>query len=127
MQTRSQRYASLVFDKVRRYEEKEEKAKKYGSIAYRLPVLVRKAGLAQALAFVDARRGEEGKELLSHLAEVVGKEDRESLLEFSRKAPLTDYMHLTYEVMAALDWFKRFSESVLGIEAGNNGEEGESG
>ncbi len=128
MLTRHQSYAARIFEQVNELREKGEKeCKKYGSVAHRLPVLIRKAGLAQALAFVEARCGTEGEgqRLLDHLAVVIGEKTRSELLCRSRTASLPDYMHLTRQVLAALFWYKRFAQSVLRVEAGDNSEEGE--
>lgn len=115
MQTRSQEYAAVIYKQVNEIEDKsKEDQKKYGSMAHKLPVLVRTAGLAQALAFVDARGSDPAKKLLEHLAAAV-KEDQ--LLVRSRDCELVEYMHLTQKVMTALVWYKRFAQSVLGIDA----------
>lgn len=129
MLTRHQSYAARIFEQVNELREctewTEKERKKYGSMAHRLPVLIRKAGLAQALAFVEARCGTEGQRLLDHLAVVIGEKTRSELLCRSRTASLPDYMHLTRQVLAALFWYKRFAQSVLNVEAGDNSEEGE--
>ncbi len=123
MITHNQHYATKVYDKVVLLTEKEKEVQnKYGSLAHRLPILVNTAGLAQALAFAEARISD--VELLEHLAEVVGKEDKDALLADSRRAELEEYIMLTTEVMAALTWFKRFSQSVLKVEPGDNANDG---
>lgn len=98
----------------------EDERRKYGSLAHRLPVLVRTAGLAQALAFVEARGDKTGKELLAHIAEVVQEKE---LLKRSREAELEEYLYLTRKVLDALTWYKRFAQSVLGVEATADKEE----
>lgn len=126
MRTRNQGYALAAFKKVTLFEDRTDKVKKkYGSMAHRLPVLVRSAGLAQALAYVSARGSEEHQVLLKHLAEVLGEQDVDSLLERSRRAELGDYMYLTYSVLTALSWFKRFAQSVLGVEPGDDSQGGD--
>lgn len=118
MRTRNQEYAAQIFEQVTQVGEDERK--KYGSLAHRLPVLIRTAGLAQALAFVDARGGAAGERLLKDIAAVVKEE---KLLERSREAKLPEYMRLTRDVLAALAWYKRLAQSVLGVEAGADEEE----
>jgi len=126
VRTRSQVYAAAVFQRVREYENRTEaERKKYGSMAHRLPVLVRSAGLAQALAFVHARGNDQHQKLLSHLAEVLGEENTETLLERSREAELDDYIFLTHSSLMALTWFKRFAQSVLGVQAGDDAQGGD--
>ncbi|HOB31032.1 MAG TPA: type III-B CRISPR module-associated protein Cmr5 [Bacillota bacterium] len=116
MLTKDQQYASLAFDQVNkmRNESKDDQTK-YGSMAHRLPVLIRKAGLAQAIGFVESRGTSAQQELLNHISEAVGVED---IAEYSRKAELAEYMKLTNDVMAALVWYKRFAVSVLKVESG---------
>ncbi|MBV8857229.1 MAG: type III-B CRISPR module-associated protein Cmr5 [Acidobacteria bacterium] len=105
--------------------------KKYGSMAHKLPVLIRTAGLAQALQFVEARTKSDDapeKKLLTHLAQALGFTDgdgmsaRERLLEKSRTEGLGAYMRLTQQSLAALLWYKRFAQSVLNVEAGEDDE-----
>lgn len=136
-QTRDQRYATAIFQQVEKVDQ-ETKSKigndktyrdAYGSMAHKLPVLIRTAGLAQALAFVQARGKKipapDGRtphhDLLTHLSQVVrnGKED---LCTQSRIADLSEYMHLTHESLAALLWFKRFAQSVLDVEDASRGD-----
>ena len=123
MQTRDQKYGAEIFKQVS--EEVSGKGddydeNSYGSMAHKLPVLIRSAGLAQALAFVEARGKVEHRDLLDHLAKVVLKKDDvdgAKLAEQSRATKLSEYMRLTHEVMAALVWYKRFAQSVLHVDA----------
>jgi CRISPR-associated protein Cmr5 len=71
----------------------------------------------QALAFVDTRGKESQKRLLQDLAETVGKPDSASLLKRARESEISEYMLLTQHVLDALLWYKRFAQSVLGVEA----------
>lgn len=117
MQTLEQQFAARIYDQVLPYKEKPDR-KQYGSMAYTLPILVRSAGLAQALAFVASRKKAPYDQLLDHLAEVVLGEgaDGKRYLEQSRKAELQEYMRLTRRTMLALKWYKRFAESVLDVQ-----------
>ena len=123
MQTRNQKYARKIYEQVAAISDPAE-AKKYGTMAHKLPVLIRTAGLAQALAFVDSRGTPEQKRLLAHLAELLSLTDADTLLEQSRIAELPEYIRLTRQVQAALVWYKRFAQSVLGVEAGEELEGG---
>ncbi|OLE54350.1 MAG: type III-B CRISPR module-associated protein Cmr5 [Acidobacteria bacterium 13_1_20CM_3_53_8] len=129
MLTREQEYAATIYDQVaREIEPKLRPAqKKYGSMAHRLPVLIRVAGLAQALQFVESRGKDEQKLLLQHLALTLGFTNDEGenaikakakLLDESRTSHLGAYMRLTQQSLAALEWYKRFAQSVLKVEAG---------
>jgi CRISPR-associated protein Cmr5 len=118
MQTRSQKNASTAFKQVEEVLKRGETAKtKYGSMAHKLPVLIRTAGLAQALEFVESRGDESQKLLLDHLSAAVGAGNRAELLRRSRDYELGQYVRLTQESLAALLWYKRFVQSVLKVEA----------
>lgn len=121
MLTRNQGYAATIYEQVLQIDEGQRR--KYGSLAHRLPVLIRVAGLAQAMAFVAARGEVAGERLLDDIAAVLKFENREELLKRTREAMLSEYMCLTHSVLAALTWYKRFAQSVLGVEAGADGEE----
>lgn len=118
MQTRSQRNASTAFKQVAEVHRQGEAAStKYGSMAHKLPVLIRTAGLAQALEFVESRGDDSQKLLLDHLAVAVGAGNRAEYLRRSRDYELGQYVILTQESLAALLWYKRFVQSVLKVEA----------
>ena len=119
--TRDQWMAETVYHKLEPLQANEAEAKKYGSLAHKLPVLIKTAGLAQALAFVEARGGEEGKTLLTHIAQVVNQKDVDTLQKAVRTAELQAYIRLTQEILAALVWFKRFAQSVLKVDPTNDG------
>lgn len=116
MQTQQQRMAVSAHERILTVEDGDRK--KYGTMAHKLPMLIRNAGLAQALVFVEARGESAQKKLLQHLAETIdfgGVTSWDALVELSRTADLATYMLLTRRVMAALVWYKRFTESILKV------------
>jgi CRISPR-associated protein Cmr5 len=125
MQTRDQKYAADAYQRVEAIAKDESigqtERTRYGSMAHKLPVLIRIAGLTQALEFVNARGKDGHKRLLKDLATTVGKP--EILVADARNTELSDYIYLTQQVMAALLWYKRFAQSVLHIEQGEKGDE----
>ncbi len=134
LKTRDQRYAAVIYEQVVRLEpeKKEEWVKDYGRLANNLPVLVKKAGLAQALSFVEAKSKDDiesrnkksgGRQLLTHLQAAISEVSGEEidLMNSSRTAPLSEYLWLTQQVMAALHWYKRFAQSVLDVKQGDEG------
>ena len=121
MQTIEQELAEKVYNKVKVHEIMPD-AKQYGSMAHKLPILIRTAGLAEGLAFVESRGNEAHKALLKDLAEVVSGQAREAFTAQSRTADLQNYVFLTHRSMLALKWFKRFAQSVLGVDATEEGE-----
>ena len=122
MQTLQQKYADAVYRRIQDVKTSypdEKKRKEYGALALKLPILVRQAGLVQALTFVAARQREAHKRrILDDLAQVLGEGSGEDLLEQAREAPLSKYMYLTQRVLWALEWFKRFAQSELKVEPG---------
>ncbi|MFZ1238847.1 MAG: type III-B CRISPR module-associated protein Cmr5 [Anaerolineae bacterium] len=124
MPTREQTYAESAYNQIYEiYASGEAYHKKYGSLAHKLPILVRQAGLAQALAFAATRKPSAQRKLLEHLAATVLEGDVHTLLEQSRTLPLLPYMRLTDDVMLALTWYKRYVQSVLGVDATVENEE----
>lgn len=117
MQTREQKYAKDVYIQVHEVWASGENYKKYGSMAHKLPILVRQAGLTQALAFAATRKPAAQHKLLEHLAATVLGADVNELLQQSRELSLLQYMRLTDDVMLALTWYKRYAQSVLGVDA----------
>lgn len=137
MQTRNQKFAVAVYERVKKVGEEfptekvsnEDKNKnqkqrnKYGAMAQKLPVLIRTAGLAQAITFLEAKSKKESekmnKQLLDDLSEAVSEMmgfDKTIFAEKCRADKLTAYLQLTQNTLAALLWFKRFSVSVLEVE-----------
>lgn len=123
MHTIQQDVAAKVYDKVQaaRSRDKTEQGD-YGSMALKLPVLVRQAGLVQALAFVETRGKGGHKALLEDLAQVVDDKPAADFMRQCRAADLAGYMWLTRQVLSALEWFKRFAQSVLDAKPGQEGE-----
>ncbi len=118
MNTRSQTLAARIYPQIARINEEETDGfkSKYGTMAQKLPVLIRTAGLAQAIAFVAAKGKSEKawKQLLTDLGEILECD----LVEESRTVPLSKYRTLTRNTLDALLWYKRFSQSVLDVVAG---------
>src|SRR5450631_1375739 len=125
MQTRDQKYALDAYTNVLAIKDKDKKnARKYGVMCHKLPILIHTAGLAQALAFVESRKDViYKKDFLDNLGKTIEIEGK--LTEAARTAELNDYMRLTAQVMEALVWYKRFAQSILGVDASDNEEEEE--
>ena len=122
MKTIEQEFAEKAYEKTEAYGNGHPKGSaerdKYVGMAQTLPILVRTAGLAEALAFAESRK--ENKDFLEHLASALDYPSRAELLKESREAQMQNYVFLTRRVMMALKWFKRFSQSVLDADAAKN-------
>jgi CRISPR-associated protein Cmr5 len=119
IQTRDQKYAVDAYNQVKAIlNDGKLSNDKYGSMAHKLPILIRTAGLAQAFAYVQARGKPEHKRLLNDLALTLNKQSREVLAEAAMNAQLSEYIYLTQQALAALLWYKRFAQSVLDVQPG---------
>ena len=126
-QTRSQRMARLALDCVKPAAA-GAMAKDYRSRAMGFPTQVLQSGLAQAVGFLSAKRGDANskakayRQYLDDLAKVAGRHNGSVLLEDALKTDLAGYRLLTREVLDASSWLKRFSQSLIkddGKEAPN--------
>lgn len=126
MATLNQHFATNAYQQVTEFKESHKEDKKaqskYGTMAHKLPILVRTSGLVQAVAFVQTRGNEYQKLLLAHLAETLGYDGVGTFADDTRRDNLQDYMLLTRRVLAALLWYKRFAESVLDVLPGDEDE-----
>jgi len=110
------------------------KKKEYKSYVKKMPMLIKTNGLGAALAFSYAKGSNSGKPdqqkawgLLYHHLEVWLKEDSKKLIEFSdnhltQKLMETDsatYRAVTVEVLALLNWLRRFAEALIEGDAEN--------
>ena len=105
-----------------------DQAAAYGRLALKLPFLIRTAGLAQALAFIDLKASDARLPLVDHLAGTLGEVidgRRWTAADLLRKSRETDdpaaYLQLTRETLKLATWYKRLSTSVLGVEEGDDG------
>jgi len=119
MKTLEQEFAEQVYNKTVAFGDAHPQGNKerdqYGGMAHKLPILVRTAGLAEALAFVQSRGKDGHKSLLEDLAQVVTSSGTDNFMQQSRGAGLQEYMYLTRRTMLALKWFKRFAQSALDV------------
>lgn len=120
MPTLSQQYASAVYaqiDAIHGYDA--DFCKDYGRLCNRFPSLVLHNGLAQTIGFVMAKAGGDPQSteavFLNHLAEVLDQPINQ-LLNNVLNASLPDYRRLTRQALAAAIWYKRFAQSVLGVD-----------
>lgn len=133
MATRDQERAQLAWKHVNAVREQcpdqdSPKRKRYGATVHGLPALIRNAGLSQALHFVLSRNKEEVRWVLEHLADQLKRvdgsiRDADTLLKSVREAELGRYLRLTQEALSAVNWYKRFVQGVLKVEAGEQDEE----
>lgn len=105
-----------------------DEIKQYGNLAASLPGLVRSAGLAQAIAYIEVRGTKEGqKALYDDLCVVLGWPVGTKKVAAAQivQQDLQTYMQTTRQTLDALVWFKRFSQSVLGFDPVKDTNEGQ--
>jgi CRISPR-associated protein Cmr5 len=119
MITRDQRRAQAAYQRIKG-AERSAWAEDYGRQCLHLPALIHQCGLCQALTFLEAKapKKHECEHLLADIVGVAGLGSTERV----REAELVEYQRLTHEALACAQWFKRYAEAILRVEAG--GEEG---
>jgi len=125
--TLEQQRAAKAFEHVQ-WVTGEKERKVYGSMAQKLPALIRSAGLCQALHFVKSRGKDPLDKLLDHLAEQLGRVDptitnKDSLCSTARGAGLAHYVWLTRETLASVSWYGRLARSEWGILPGDDSDD----
>lgn len=110
-QIKQQKMAQTAYQCVQSVVSKgtEEKKEDYSNLAKRFPALVQACGLAQTLAFVEAKQ--KSTDFLTDLVKVMGS--KEDLVKASREVDLMKYQRLSSEAIDASTWLKRYSEALL--------------
>jgi CRISPR-associated protein Cmr5 len=110
--TRSQKLAQEAFARVTAHGQ----AKEYVSFAKKVPALIHTCGLAQAVAFVLAKRGAQD-EYATDLAAVLqagghmGITSGIALAEQTREQAVSGYLRLSRDAIEAAVWLKRYVEA----------------
>lgn len=89
----------------------------YRQFAKRFPALVHSCGLAQAVAFAQAK---EKNGYLDDLANVMGITNNQVLGSISRTVDLVEYQQTTREAIECATWIKRYVEATEEIIAKPN-------
>ncbi|MCS6872512.1 MAG: type III-B CRISPR module-associated protein Cmr5 [Anaerolineae bacterium] len=118
-QTLQQRRAKHAWDKIQQVDSKSaDKKKKYGSLVRGLLQLVQTDGLGQMLAFLLAKAGGDSESehglAYAHIADWIKTEFKlpdAKLMEWLLQQPTSEYRRTTAEVIAYINWLKRFAEA----------------
>ena len=100
---------------------------KYKTLCLKMPTLLKQSGVVQALAFMRARSGEEGKEFCNDLSAVYGvptldgKTAGKDLQDQAQTVALPQYLVLSRDLIEVSVWFRRFAQSELKAEDGDEG------
>jgi CRISPR-associated protein Cmr5 len=118
MSLKSQRLAQSAYKQIDARRQRPEKYRKeYRSFAREFPTLVHQCGLAQAVAFAQAKKDHQG-DYVADLAAVlkeVGHEvsNVESLAGQTRSLPVSGYVRLSRDALDAAVWLKRYVEALF--------------
>ncbi len=96
---------------------------KYKTFALGFPALIHSCGLAQALAYAQAKSIQEYQK---DLAYVVNVENLETLAEQSREVEFSEYRRLTNDVISSASWIKRYVEAFFKKSEGEENPNAES-
>ena len=126
MQSKSQRYSDVVFDKVQELvaeQGQSQPLKRYKSLNKRSGGVLRTVGLIQFLTFLAAKATKESEihhqYLLEHLREelstlrIIQAQNQEEFLRIVRRQELPEYMRTTSEILKLLQWHKRISDILI--------------
>lgn len=135
MTTRSQQMMAQAIENVKSIKDQPQTAKIYGRLCHKFPVLVRTCGLCQAIAFIESKRTSSDKDkdrqaahtyLTNHVKSVLNEQGftiESDPSEAIAKWPMMEYALATRTVLGAWIYYKRFAESILGVEDASEGEE----
>lgn len=96
---------------------------RYGSLCHDFPILLRNAGLAQTVAFYQAKASSDGGQaftlVLNHAAATLGVESASALESRIASASMRQYREDSARIWDAWVYFKRLASSILNTEAGD--------
>jgi CRISPR-associated protein Cmr5 len=121
LHTRSQKHSQAAYPRVA--ARQKTGFDEYSTVARKFPALIHTCGLAQAVAFAQAKRkkdkldgGAEGQ-YLADLAEVLRAgghpeiKTADDLAKISREAAVSAYLRLSRNAIEAAVWLKRYAEA----------------
>lgn len=116
---KSQRMAQAAFGRVQQKKERQEKYRKeYRSFAREFPTLVHQCGLAQAVAFAQAKKDHQ-LDFVNDLAAVLTAAghadiaDANALAGQTRSLQVIGYVRLSRDALDASVWLKRYVEALF--------------
>jgi CRISPR-associated protein Cmr5 len=113
------------------FKDNSKKQKEYKSYARKIPTMILSNGLGQTLAFIKAK-SEKGNAYnliyqqlteymkSDHTARIKMPQEKNDLVEWVISCNSSTYRYITQEILAFLNWLKRFAEGLIEVE-----EEGE--
>ncbi|MFP7756003.1 type III-B CRISPR module-associated protein Cmr5 [Thermodesulfobacteriota bacterium B35] len=127
VQSKSQRFANLVFPHVSEIAASDHAAK-YKTLSKKAGSLVRNSGLMQTIAFFRAKATRSGEEhhqdfydyLQDELRKLTILPANQDLFEYVRNSSVPEYMYLTREILLLINWHKRLADTLISVEDEND-------
>lgn len=117
LRSREQEKAKFAFECINNAKRPGEFQKKYKSHLKGAPALILTNGLGSAMAFINSKDDDAYKVLFGHLDKWLGKEvtSGKSVLDWitDNNTSAIQVHRATDEVLALLNWMKRFSDMEL--------------
>jgi CRISPR-associated protein Cmr5 len=114
VQTNSQKMAQIAYQRI----ENRKPTKEFRSFAREFPTLVHSCGLAQAVAFAQAKKKQEHHvHYLEDLTKVLSAISHgpslevDALAKATRDLPIVEYLRLSRDALTAAIWLKRYVEA----------------
>jgi CRISPR-associated protein Cmr5 len=111
IQTNGQKMAQAAYERIRRRQPTRE----FASVARSFPSLVHSCGLAQAIAFGQAKGHSDYLEDLAVVLNTLGHSEAASpdhLERATREHTILAYVRLSRDTLQAATWLKRYVEAV---------------
>jgi len=109
------------------FKDNSKKQKEYKSYTRKIPSMILSNGLGQTLAFIKAK-SEKGNayDLIyqqlteymksEHTARIKMPQEKNDLIELVISCNSSTYRYITKEILAFLNWLKRFAEGLIEVE-----------
>ncbi|TQE88533.1 type III-B CRISPR module-associated protein Cmr5 [Ureibacillus terrenus] len=120
--------ASFAFSEVKKFvETHREHAKDYRSYVKKMPAMIQVNGLGQTLAFYYSKKNKKAYyEIYQTITSWLKKEfpqfftKEQTLVEVVINLDSSDYRMFTIEVMALLNWMRKFVDGMVEVKEGES-------
>lgn len=112
--TRQQEWSREALTRVLAVAKNAEQAPAYNTLCQKMPGLVQRSGLLQAVVFVQSRGDAAATLFADDIAQTYGLEGADDLRLEAQTNALPAYMALTRDMIEVAVWFRRFAQIELG-------------
>jgi len=125
LKTRAQTNSQAIHQQFLTIKSMADKPKtRYGALCHQVPIMILQNGLMQAMGFLKGK-GEDDPEkpetiLLTHIAKQLTGKSADDFLQKLHQCNVTDYQFLTRQALESAIWYKRYAESILKVQSGDD-------